>query len=158
MAIPAIHLQPSDARLSFDRFELDEADARLTCAGRAVQLPPKPFAVLCALARSPQVLVPKNALLDAVWGHRFVSDAVLRTAMSDLRSALGENARRPRIIETVSRSGYRFIGAAVSSSTQSPSAGERKGAGANEVEQPRPAPPNGALGVAMRRSLRLSRW
>jgi len=98
-------------RLRFDRFELDEANASLTRDGRAVPLAPRPFELLCALARTPQCLVTKNALLDRVWGHRFVSDAVLRTAISDLRSALGEDPRRPRIIETVSRRGYRFIGA-----------------------------------------------
>jgi DNA-binding response OmpR family regulator len=44
---------PSVARLRFDRFELDEAEARLMCVGEPVALAPKPFAVLCALARTP---------------------------------------------------------------------------------------------------------
>ena len=78
---------PSLARLRFDRFELDEADARLTCAGEPVPLAPKPFAVLCTLARSPRRLVTKNALLDAVWGHRFVAESVLKSAMSEVRAA-----------------------------------------------------------------------
>ncbi len=47
-----MNADPSIARLRFDRFELDEADARLLCAGEAVALAPKPFAVLCALARA----------------------------------------------------------------------------------------------------------
>jgi predicted ATPase/DNA-binding winged helix-turn-helix (wHTH) protein len=103
---------PAVARLHFDRFELDETEARLTCAGEPVTLAPKPFAVLCALARCPGKLVPTNALLDAVWGHRFVTDSVLRTAISELRTALDDDARNPRFIETVSRRGYRFIAAA----------------------------------------------
>ena len=37
-------------RMRFERFELDEAEAQLTCAGQPVPLAPKPFAVLCALA------------------------------------------------------------------------------------------------------------
>jgi DNA-binding winged helix-turn-helix (wHTH) protein len=98
-------------RVRFDRFEIDEANASLMCDGQAVPLAPRPFELLCALARTPRVLITKNELLDRVWGHRFVSDAVLRTAVSDLRSALGEDPRRARIIETVSRRGYRFIGA-----------------------------------------------
>ena len=95
--------------LRFDRFELDEADARLTCAGQPVALAPKPFAVLCALARSPRMLVTKNALLDAVWGHRFVTESVLKSAVSEVRAALGDDPKQPRFIETVSRRGYRFI-------------------------------------------------
>jgi len=99
------------ARLHFDRFELDEADARLECDGEAIALAPKPFAVLCALARTPGRLVTKNALLDLVWGHRFVTESVLKTAISEVRAALGDDPRQPRYIETVSRRGYRFIAA-----------------------------------------------
>ena len=96
-------------RLRFDRFDLDEADARLTRAGEPVPLAPKPFAVLCALARSPRTLVTKNALLDRVWGHRFVSESVLKSTVSELRAALDDDPKQPRYIETVSRRGYRFI-------------------------------------------------
>ena len=60
---------PSVARLRFDRFELDEAEARLTCDGEPRALAPKPFAVLCALARTPGSLVTKNALLDYATGR-----------------------------------------------------------------------------------------
>ena len=98
-------------RLRFDAYELDEGDARLTRDGQPVPLAPRPFAVLCALARTPRTLVTKNALLDAVWGHRFVSDSVLKTTVSALRAALADNPKEPRYIETVSRRGYRFIGA-----------------------------------------------
>lgn len=101
-------------RLRFDTYELDEADARLTRDGQPVALAPRPFAVLCALARTPRTLVTKDALLDAVWGHRFVSDSVLKTTVSALRAALDDDAKQPRYIETVSRRGYRFIAAAPS--------------------------------------------
>jgi DNA-binding winged helix-turn-helix (wHTH) protein len=97
-------------RLRFDAFELDEADARLLRDGQPVTLAPKPFAVLCALLRQPGSLLSKEALLDTVWGHRYVSDSVLKTAISELRTALAEDARCPRYIETVSRRGYRFRG------------------------------------------------
>jgi DNA-binding winged helix-turn-helix (wHTH) protein/type II secretory pathway predicted ATPase ExeA len=100
-------------RLHFDVFELDEAQARLTQAGRPVALPPKAFGVLCALARQPGQLIAKDALLDAVWGHRWVTDSVLKTTISELRAALGDDARQPRFIETVSRRGYRFMAAAL---------------------------------------------
>jgi DNA-binding winged helix-turn-helix (wHTH) protein/tetratricopeptide (TPR) repeat protein len=99
-------------RLRFDAFDLDEADARLKRDGKPVALPPKAFGVLCALARQPGVLVTKNALLDAVWGHQHVSESVLKTTISQVRAALADDASSPRYIETASRLGYRFIGAA----------------------------------------------
>jgi hypothetical protein len=64
-----------------------------------VALPPKPFALLCVLARHPASLLTKNALLNQVWGHQFVSESVLKTAMSVLRTALGDNARKLRFVE-----------------------------------------------------------
>src|SRR6185369_3480684 len=98
-------------RVRFDRFEIDEAEARLSDSGHPVHLAPKPFALLCALARTPHALITKSALLDDVWGHQFVSESVLKTSISDLRAALQDDPKQPRYIETVSRRGYRFIGA-----------------------------------------------
>src|SRR4249919_854441 len=129
MASPAVKPDVSFVRLRFDRFELDEADARLTCAGEPVALAPRPFAVLCALARTPRMLVTKNALLDAVWGHRFVTESVLKSAISEVRAVLGDDPKQPRYIETVSRRGYRFIAAVVGAPSQGAASVERNGAG-----------------------------
>lgn len=96
--------------LRFDEFELDEENALLTKGGRPVALPPKAFAVLCALAKQPGKLTRKEDLLDAVWGHRHVSESVLKTTISQVRTALSDPAAKPRYIETASRRGYRFIG------------------------------------------------
>lgn len=96
-------------RLRFEDIEIDETNVRLTRAGRPVPLRPKSFAVLCTLARVPHMLVTKDTLLDSVWGHRCVTDSVLKSAVSEVRAALGDHTKRPRYIETVSRRGYRFI-------------------------------------------------
>ncbi|WP_077003049.1 AAA family ATPase [Variovorax sp. KK3] len=98
-------------RVCFDRFELAEAEARLSRDGRPVALAPKAFGVLCALVRRAPELVTKDQLLDEVWGHLHVSESVLKTTVSDLRTQLGCDARQPRCIETVARRGYRFIAA-----------------------------------------------
>lgn len=92
--------EKSALHVCFDAFELDEREARPRRNGQALPLQPKALAVLCALARQPGRLVPKSDLLDAVWGHRFVTDSVLKSVISDLRAALGDDARQPRFIET----------------------------------------------------------
>ena len=102
---------PDVVRVRFEQFELDEPNACLKRDGKAVALPPTPFAVLCALARRPGSLVTKNELLDEVWKHQFVSESVLKTVIRKLRTVLEDDARQPRFIETVSRRGYRFIAA-----------------------------------------------
>jgi DNA-binding winged helix-turn-helix (wHTH) protein/tetratricopeptide (TPR) repeat protein len=95
--------------LRFEDFELDEGNARLTRAGRVIALPPKAFALLCELSRHPGRLASKDALLDAVWGHRHVSESVLKTTVGQVRAALADDAEKPRYVETVARRGYRFI-------------------------------------------------
>lgn len=96
-------------RVQFGPFDLDEGNARLLREGKPVEVAPRPFALLCALARRPGSLITKNALLDTVWGHRFVTESVLKTAIAKVRIALQDDARTPRFIETVPRHGYRFI-------------------------------------------------
>ncbi len=115
----------NSARVRFGTFELDEANALLLRNGKAVTLAPKPFAVLCALARRPGALLTKHALLDDVWGHQFVTDSVLKTAISEVRAALDDDPKQPRCIETVSRRGYRFIAATIGASSQRAPAIER---------------------------------
>lgn len=123
-----MNANPSLAPLRFDHFELDETEARLTRDGESIALAPRPFAVLCALARTPGKLVTKNALLDQVWGHRFVTESVLKSAISEVRAALGDDPKEPRYIQTVSRRGYRFIAAPSDAIAPSAPAIEHNGA------------------------------
>lgn len=97
--------------LRLGEYVLDESNARLTRDGSPVEIPPKVLAVLCHLARHAQKLVTKDELLDAVWGHRHVSESVLKTSINQLRTLLGDDPRAPRYIETANRRGYRFVAA-----------------------------------------------
>lgn len=98
--------------MRFGGFELDEVNAQLMHGARALELPPRAFSVLCVLARRPGQLVTKDDLLDAVWGHRHVTESVLKSAISQLRAVLGDDVKKPKFIETAPRRGYRFIAAA----------------------------------------------
>jgi DNA-binding winged helix-turn-helix (wHTH) protein len=75
-----------------------------------VCLTPKAFAVLKHLLQTPGQLVTKEKLLEAVWPQTFVSDAVLKVCIGEVRRALRDEVRAPRFIETAHRRGYRFIG------------------------------------------------
>ncbi len=48
-------------------------------------------------------------MLDGVWPDVFVSEGILTVHVAALRRALGDTRRSPAFIETVSRSGYRFM-------------------------------------------------
>jgi DNA-binding winged helix-turn-helix (wHTH) protein/tetratricopeptide (TPR) repeat protein len=99
--------EPLHAR--FGSFVIDEAQARLERDGQAVEVAPRAFQVLCELVRRAGQLVTKDTLLDAVWGHRHINEAALKNLVSQLRQALGDDARESVFIQTVSRRGYRFI-------------------------------------------------
>lgn len=88
----------------------DPANQTLLIDGARVQLSPKAFAVLDHLFQHRQQLVTKDELLSAVWPKVFVTDAVLKVAVGELRKALNDHPKQPTYIETVHRRGYRFIG------------------------------------------------
>ena len=79
---------------------------------RGLHLAPKTYYdVLVTLVRRAGRLVTKRELLERVWPNVFVEEGILTVHISSLRKALGDTRRSPAYIETVSRSGYRFIAA-----------------------------------------------
>jgi len=94
---------------SFGEFTLDVPDRRLTRHATSVHLAPKTYDVLVTLIRRAGRLVTKHELLDGVWPAIFVDEGILTVHVAALRKALGDRKRPPVYIETVSRSGYRFI-------------------------------------------------
>ena len=93
----------------FEQFHLDRRERRLVKDGVLVPLEPKSFDLLCFLAENSGRLVTKQEIVDAVWSRTSVSDNSLTRCVHQVRSALSDHADRPRIIETVPGSGYRFI-------------------------------------------------
>ena len=101
----------SSETFHFDEFTLEVGERRLLRGGEVVRLAPKAYDVLVALVRQRGHLVTKGELLSRLWPGSFVEEGSLNVYVSALRKALGEDARRPTYIETVARSGYRFIAA-----------------------------------------------
>jgi predicted ATPase/DNA-binding winged helix-turn-helix (wHTH) protein len=96
-------------QLNFGPFRFDETNECVWEGAKSIQLRPKAYAVLKYLLERPNALVTKQQLLDGVWRDTFVTDAVLKDSIRQLRDALGDDAKAPRFIETAHRRGYRFI-------------------------------------------------
>ncbi len=93
----------------FGDFALD-ADQRVLLRGdKPVALTPKVFETLLVLVEQHGRIVRKDELMGRLWPDSFVEEANLTFNVQRLRKALGDNARQPRYVETVSRRGYRFI-------------------------------------------------
>ncbi len=105
-ARPAVPAAAAADRVLFGPVELDLQRGRLLRAGVPVDVPPRPFALLCQLARQQGRVVPKDELLDAVWGQDFLGGSALKATVNNLRRALGEDGRSPRWVVSVARRGY----------------------------------------------------
>lgn len=98
-------------RIQFAEFELDLAAYILRSGGERVRLEKMPMEVLILLVRASGALVERGEIQAALWGSDvFVEhDAAINTAVRKIRQALGDDAERPRFVETVVGKGYRFV-------------------------------------------------
>jgi DNA-binding winged helix-turn-helix (wHTH) protein/tetratricopeptide (TPR) repeat protein len=104
-----------------------------------VRLEPRVMDVLVQLAQHAGDVVSKEELVERVWEGRHVTDDVLTVTIYALRKALGDDARRPRYLETVSRRGYRWIAPATPTGTI---AAAELGATDAASNQPKAEPPS----------------
>lgn len=78
-------------------------------ATSTLHLEPKAMGVLVCLAEQAGEVVTRDQFVERVWGGRFVSDEVLSRCISQLRTRLGDDPRKPRFIQTVPKVGYRLV-------------------------------------------------
>jgi TolB-like protein/DNA-binding winged helix-turn-helix (wHTH) protein len=99
-----------DTSLRVGDWHLDpQANTLTRDGGDPVRLEPKAVEVLVFLARRAGDVVAREDLLATVWPGVVVGDDALTQAIIKLRKALGDDARRPHYIETISKRGYRLV-------------------------------------------------
>lgn len=87
-------------------------------------LPPKPLMLLRYFLERENEVVTRDELMESVWGHlEAASEDAVNVAISNLRRALGDQRRPYRIIQTIPRRGYRYVGESVVVANASASAG-----------------------------------
>jgi pimeloyl-ACP methyl ester carboxylesterase len=104
----------------FDDYELDLSRFELRLRGVVQPVEPQVFDVLAVLLRERHRVVTKEELLDTVWGNRFVSESALTSRIKSARQAIGDTGRERRLIRTVHRRGYQFVGEVTESSAPEP--------------------------------------
>ena len=106
-------------RVTFGACEFDSLRHELRCHGRPVALSTRAFQLLALLLdRRPEVIA-KSELLERLWPGTFVSDASLHNLVTEVRAAIGDTPQASRLIRTVARCGYGFIGEVQESSAGS---------------------------------------
>lgn len=90
------------------RLEIDEAAREARADGTTLGLKPREFALLLQLASNPGVAFSRTTLLQSVWGFDFDGDErTVDVHVRRLRSRLEDEAKLPRLIETIHGFGYR---------------------------------------------------
>jgi len=105
---------PGSPVVCFGVYEADLRSGELRKQGQRIRLPEQPFQVLAILLEHPGEVVPRESLRKRLWPDgTFVDfEQGLNAAVKRLREALDDSAETPRLIETLPRRGYRFIGPA----------------------------------------------
>ncbi|MGI9624556.1 MAG: alpha/beta fold hydrolase [Acidimicrobiales bacterium] len=93
----------------FGGFTLDTTSYELFAGDDPVNVEPQVFDVITVLLEHHGQLVTKEAILDSVWGDRFVSESALTTRIKAARQALGDDGSRQEVIATVHGRGYKLV-------------------------------------------------
>lgn len=100
--------QPS---LAFGPYEADLHSGELRKNGTRIKIQDLPLRLLCVLAENAGQVITRDELQKQLWPEDTFVDFEdgLNTAVKKLREALGDDAEKPRYIETIPRRGYRFV-------------------------------------------------
>ncbi|HEX2150465.1 MAG TPA: winged helix-turn-helix domain-containing protein [Stellaceae bacterium] len=95
----------------FEDFLLDPDRRELRRAGALIAVEPQVFDLIEYLVRHRERVVTKDELLDTIWNGRAVSESTLTSRINAARRALDDSGDEQRLIRTVARKGFRFVGA-----------------------------------------------
>ncbi len=88
---------------------LDQRTRRAAVDGQQVELSKLEYDLLSTFVQHPGLVWTRERLLERIWGGDFPSTArVVDVHVTSLRRKLGDDAERPRFIETVRGVGYRL--------------------------------------------------
>ena len=94
----------------FGEFVLDTDRRELRLGCELVATGPQVFDLLVYLVNNREHVVSKDDLLQAVWAGRIVSELTLTSHINAARKAVGDSGEEQRVIRTIARKGFRFVG------------------------------------------------
>jgi DNA-binding winged helix-turn-helix (wHTH) protein len=92
------------------KFSIDTDRRELRWGGQLRSVEPQVFDLLEYLLQNRGRVVSRDDLLSAVWNGRIVSDPTLASRINAVRIAIGDNGEDQRLVCTIPRKGYRFVG------------------------------------------------
>jgi TolB-like protein/Flp pilus assembly protein TadD len=121
-------------RYLFENYAFDTDRRELHRGADVISIAPQVFDLLDYLIRNRERVVSKDDLIDAIWNGRVVSEAALTTRLNVARTAIGDSGEEQRLIKTLPRKGFRFVGPVVEAQGDAGAA-----VADNSLEPPKPA-------------------
>jgi TolB-like protein len=94
----------------FQDYSLDVERRELRRRMDLVPVEPQVLDLLQHLIRNRDHVVSKDELIAAVWHGRIVSESALSSRITAVRHAVGDSGEQQRLIRTIARKGFRFVG------------------------------------------------
>jgi TolB-like protein/cytochrome c-type biogenesis protein CcmH/NrfG len=95
----------------FDNHVLDTDRRELHRGREPISVEPQVFDLLIFLLEHRDRVASRDDLFASVWGGRAVSDSTLTSRINAARKAIGDSGEDQRLIRTIARKGFRFVGA-----------------------------------------------
>jgi DNA-binding winged helix-turn-helix (wHTH) protein/predicted Zn-dependent protease len=104
--------QEMPEKIRFGIFEVDLVSRELRKRGSRISLEPQPFKILEILLRRHGETVTREEIVRQIWHSQQTEafDQHLNQAIHKVRAALGDSAEHPLYIETITGSGFKFLG------------------------------------------------
>lgn len=100
----------SEMQFVFGDCILDLDRRELTRGSKAIAVGPQVFDLLVYLVQNHERVVSKDDVFDTVWNGRIVSESTLTSHINAVRKAIGDSGEEQRLIRTIARKGFRFVG------------------------------------------------
>jgi TolB-like protein/tetratricopeptide (TPR) repeat protein len=94
----------------FENYSLDTGRRELCRDGVQVSMQPQVFDLLVQLIQNRNRVLSKDDLISLVWEGRAVSDSTLTSRINAARTAVDDSGEDQRLIRTIPRKGFRFVG------------------------------------------------
>jgi len=107
------HLPKGSVKIRFGECVLDAETRQVLRSGKEIHLSPKAFELLLLLVVNRPKALSKRQLHEAIWPATFVTDDSLARLITEIRAAIGDDAREPRFLRTAYGFGYAFADSAV---------------------------------------------
>src|ERR1700736_2112164 len=94
----------------FQDYSLDVERRELRRRVDLVPAEPQVLDLLQYLIRNRDYAVRKDELIKAVWNGRIISESALSSRITAVRHAVGDSGAQQRLVRTIARKGFRFVG------------------------------------------------